>query len=72
MGYLYETHLHTAQASACGRSSGAEHVRYYQSLGYTGIFVTDHFFGGNTCVPRDLPWEERIDLFCRGYEDAWN
>ena len=72
MGYLYETHLHTSQASACGRSSGAEHVRYYQSLGYTGIFVTDHFFGGNTCVPRDLPWEERIDLFCRGYEDAWN
>lgn len=71
MSYLYETHMHTCLASACGISTGKEHVRYYKEIGYTGIIVTDHFFGGNTCVPKDLPWEERIDLFFRGYEDAW-
>ncbi len=70
MPYTYETHLHTCRASLCGKSEGSEHVRYYKELGYTGIFVTDHFFGGNTAVPRDLPWKERVDWFCSGYEEA--
>jgi len=70
MAYLYETHMHTCQASACGVSTGKEHARYYKERGYTGIIVTDHFFGGNTCINRELPWEERIDLFWLGYEDA--
>lgn len=70
MAYLYETHLHTCQASGCGVSTGAEHARFYKELGFQGIIVTDHFFGSNTCVPRDLPWRERVDRFCAGYEDA--
>ena len=70
MSYLYETHLHTCQASGCGRSTGAEHARFYKALGYQGIIVTDHFFGGNTSVPRNLPWKERVEWFCSGYEDA--
>lgn len=70
MKYVYETHLHTSQASACGNSRGSEYIRRYQDLGYAGIFVTDHFFGGNTAVPKALPWRERIHLFCKGYEDA--
>jgi len=70
MPYRYETHMHTCQGSACGVSTGAEQARFYSELGYTGIFVTDHFTGGNTAVPRSLPWRERIDRFCSGYEDA--
>lgn len=70
MAYLYETHLHTCQGSACGRSTGSEHARYYKEIGFQGIIVTDHFFGGNTAVPYDLPWRERVDMFCAGYEDA--
>ena len=42
----------------------------YKEAGYTGIIITDHFFRGNTCIRKDLPWEERIDLFCKGYENA--
>ena len=70
MPFLYETHLHTCTASACGRSTGKEHARFYKEAGYTGIIMTDHFFGGNTAVNRSLPWEKRIDLFWQGYEDA--
>ena len=70
MPYLYETHMHTCQGSACGVSTGAEQARFYKDQGYTGILITDHFTGGNTAVPRDLPWKERIDRFCSGYEDA--
>ena len=68
--FKYETHLHTIEASACAELSGAEHVRNYKAAGYSGIIVTDHFFNGNSCIPRKLPWEERIDLFCQGYENA--
>ena len=70
MGYRYETHLHTSEGSACARASGAEQVRSYSEAGYTGIIVTDHFFNGNTTVPRNLPWKERVNLFCLGYENA--
>lgn len=70
MSYLYETHLHTVQASACGKSKGADYISFYKEKGYHGIIVTDHFFNGNTCVPAHLSWEERVNLFCKGYEDA--
>lgn len=70
MAYLYETHLHTCQSSACARSTGAEHARYYKSLGFAGIIVTDHFFRGNSRIPREGTWEERVNAFCAGYEDA--
>lgn len=71
MPYLYETHLHTCQGSACARSTGAEHARFYKDIGFSGIIITDHFFGGNTTVPRNLPWKERVDRFLIGYEDAY-
>lgn len=70
MAYRYETHMHTSQASACGRATGSEQARFYKEAGYQGIIVTDHFFGGNTAVPPQLPWRERIEWFCSGYEDA--
>jgi histidinol phosphatase-like PHP family hydrolase len=68
--YLYETHLHTSEASACSIRTGAEQARIYKEIGYTGIIVTDHFFNGNTAIPSNLPWERRVDLFCKGYENA--
>ena len=70
MLYRYETHMHTSEASACAVSTGAQMADAHKAAGYTGIIVTDHFFNGNSAVPRDLPWEERIDLFCKGYENA--
>lgn len=69
-GYLYETHMHTAEASACASYSGAAMARAYQEAGYTGIIVTNHFFYGNTSVDRSLPWNEWVEAFCKGYESA--
>ena len=68
--YLYETHLHTNQGSACGWLSGAEVARKYKAAGYAGIVITDHFFGGNTAIDRSLPWAQWVEAFCRGYESA--
>lgn len=71
MNFKYELHCHTSETSRCSNTTGEELVRKYKELGFTGIFITDHFFNGNTTVPRDLPWEERINLFCRGYDNAY-
>ena len=32
--------------------------------------VTDHFYGGNTAIDRNLSWPKWVDAFCRGYEDT--
>ena len=68
--YKFETHLHTSESSACGRNTGAEMARGCKRAGYSGAVITDHFFNGNCAVRRDLPWEERVRLFMRGYESA--
>jgi predicted metal-dependent phosphoesterase TrpH len=62
--------MHTKEASACAQDTGAEMARAYKEAGYDGIIITDHFFNGNTAIDRSLPWEERVHLFCRGYENA--
>jgi histidinol phosphatase-like PHP family hydrolase len=68
--YLYETHLHTVRCSACAVSPGPEYISLYKEKGYTGIIVTDHFFNGNTIIPRSLPWREWVNRFYRGYEET--
>jgi len=72
MSFLYETHLHTVFSSACANSKGSEYIQLYKELGYSGIIVTDHFYHGNTAVPRGLPWKEWVKQFCKGYEEAKN
>ena len=70
MAYIYETHMHTCQASACGRSPGRDYIQKYIDAGYAGIIITDHFYRGNCGVDRGLPWREFVNRFCSGYEDA--
>ena len=71
MNYLYETHLHTLEGSACSSTPAEDYVEYMLDLGYSGIIVTDHFFNGNSCIPKSLPWEERVRQYCLGYEHAF-
>ena len=68
--YLYETHLHTNQGSACGKNSGREMAQAAKEYGYAGICVTEHNWGGNTCIPGNLGWTEWVDEFVKGYYDA--
>lgn len=68
--YLYETHLHTKQSSACAKNTGYDMARAAHEAGYAGIIVTDHNWGGNTSVDRSLPWREWTKQFAEGYLDA--
>ena len=68
--YFYETHMHTNQGSACGNNTGYEMAEACKNFGYTGAFITDHNWGGNTCVSRELPWEDWMTKYATGYRDA--
>ena len=70
MRYIYETHMHTSQVSACAASSAAEQVRAYKKRGYTGIIITDHFVNGNSTCPKGIPWKKKMAHFASGYEEA--
>lgn len=67
---LFETHCHTAESSACASAPGAEQAKFYKSRGFDGIIVTDHFLNGNTRADPMLPWEQKVDVLCAGYEAA--
>ncbi len=69
-GFYIETHLHTAEGSACGQADGAAQARARRAEGYDAIIVTDHFFRGNSRPDRSLPWADYVEAFCSGYEHA--
>ncbi len=70
MKYKYDTHIHSLEASACGKNGIREMVQAYHKAGYTGFIVTDHFIHGNTAVPRELPWAERMKMYYDVYLQA--
>lgn len=68
--YLYETHLHTAPVSKCGKVGVRENLEFYKSAGYAGVFITNHFIDGNINIDKSLPYEELIEFYCSDYEEA--
>ena len=68
--YQYETHLHTMPVSKCARASVRENLEFYKSLGYAGVFITNHFLDGNINIDRTLPYEERIRFYFSDYEEG--
>ena len=69
--YFYETHLHTAPLSACGRASVRESLEFYKQAGYAGVFLSDHFIDGNVDrAIRELPYDVRIRIFFGVAEEA--
>jgi hypothetical protein len=70
MAFLYETHMHTSEVSACAISSAEQQVSFYKELGYSGIIVTDHFINGYTTCPKKYPWEKKMKYFASGYLKA--
>ena len=70
MAYRYELHMHSREASLCAKESIHDMIHRYADLGYTGAVITDHFFRGNTCIDRNLPWDAFVDEYSRGYYEG--
>ena len=68
--YRYETHMHTLPVSRCARYSVRENLEFYKSLGYDGIFITNHFLDGNINIDKTLPYEEKIEFYFSDYYES--
>ena len=68
--YLYETHLHTAPVSKCAVSTVRETLEFYKAIGYTGVFITNHFIDGNISIDKTLPYKDKINFYFSDYEEA--
>ncbi len=68
--YRYETHMHTFPVSKCARRGVRENLEFYHSLGYDGIFITNHFLDGNINIDKTLPYEEKVEFYFSDYYEA--
>ena len=68
--YKYETHLHTAPVSKCAKSTVRESMEFYKSIGYSGVFITNHFIDGNINFDKTLPYEDKINFYFSDYEEG--
>ena len=67
--FKYETHCHTSPVSFCAKASVAETVQFYHSLGYDGLFITNHFLDGNICpTVKSLPYRDQLEFYFADYE----
>ncbi|MBE6607029.1 MAG: histidinol phosphatase [Ruminococcaceae bacterium] len=67
--YKYETHLHTSPVSRCARVGVRETLEFYKSIGYDGVFITNHFLDGNINIDdHSIPYEEKINFYFSDYE----
>ena len=70
MNYRYETHCHTKPVSRCGQATVRETLEFYKSLGYDGVFITNHFLDGNIGIDWDKPVKEKLDFYFSDYEEG--
>lgn len=70
--YRYETHLHTKPASACAKADVRSSLEFYHSLGYDGVFITNHFLDGNFSERNNpnLSYEEKLRIYNADYEEG--
>jgi len=70
MIYKYDTHVHTAETSPCGRVNAKDVVRLYKSDGFSGIVITDHYYFGFFKNSNHNTWKEKIKDYLKGYKIA--
>lgn len=68
--FLYETHTHSSESSACARNTSVEMAKAHKAAGYTGMILTNHNWGGNTAVSRELAWSDFLEAFFAPFYSA--
>ena len=68
--YRYETHLHTFPVSKCAKVSVRENLEFYKSMGYDGVFITNHFIDGNISAEPGMSYAELIEYYFSDIEEG--
>ncbi len=67
--YKYEIHLHTSPVSKCATGTVRDTLMRYKSLGYEGVFITNHFIQGNMTRPDGMTsYEDLVNFYFSDYE----
>ncbi len=67
MKYKYQTHTHTTPCSSCAPMTHEELIESLVSGGYKGCVLTNHFFGGNTGINKNLLWNDFVSQYEKDY-----
>lgn len=59
-------HMHSAPCSG-GGDDITKQIDVLIERGYTGMVITNHFYGGDTLIDRSLPWGEFVDAYRQDY-----
>ena len=74
--YKFELHAHTLECDKAAKVSGAEIVKLYRDIGYSGIVITDHYFSTFFDWFKDEidinDHKKTIDRYLKGYYSARN
>lgn len=74
--YKYELHLHTSECDKVATVSGADSVKKYIDLGYSGMVVTDHCFSifheWYKNELKGMTHKQKIERWLKGYYQARN
>ncbi|MBT3272371.1 MAG: PHP domain-containing protein [Spirochaetales bacterium] len=68
--FLFDTHVHTSEVSACGHIEGRDLARQYKDAGYDGIVITDHFTSRLPKLFRCRSWADCVESYLSGYREA--
>ena len=69
-GFLFDTHVHTAESSPCADLTAEETVQAYHAAGFSGFCVTDHY-NARVFERWGFPtWKETVDELLSGYRRA--
>ena len=68
--YRYETHAHTYPVSKCAKTSVYDTLMFYKKMNYAGVFITNHFIGGNINMDSNADYKDLVDFYFSDYEEA--
>lgn len=68
--YKYETHMHTKPVSKCANATVEESLQFYKSIGYDGVFITNHFIDGNINIDQSKSYFEKVNFYFSDYEEG--
>ena len=67
--YKLEMHVHTSPTSRCASAKAEDAVTQYTQAGYHGLVLTNHINNSTYRYMEDMPWNEKVAHFVRGFED---
>ena len=71
MGFLIETHAHTAESSPCAMVRSVDLMREYKDKGYSAIVITDHVGDWGFSMMKGS-WRDKTEKLYGAYEKALN